>query len=176
MSDLEPATKRCRKNWIRVDTQGIPIEKYIANSKYKWVKSSKMSGKQYHKCKLYHHFGYKHEIRTFMIDNIEVLEECGSHIYDDPTNEKLKTDLCARVKQKVTNILDDTPNAKPGKVFEKLIFKEYNKYAFKEKYIQNFMKGLCKYVCDAAPVWQNIYGTLEILLAIYTKGACMAKW
>ena len=60
MSDLEPAAKRCQKNWIQVDTQGIPIEKYIANSKYKWVKSSKMSGKQYYKCKLYHCFGCKH--------------------------------------------------------------------------------------------------------------------
>jgi len=33
-----------------------------------------------------------------MIDNIEVLEEFGSHICDDSTNEKLKIGLPACIK------------------------------------------------------------------------------
>jgi hypothetical protein len=142
MSDSEPAAKRCRKNWIQVDTMGMSIEEYFKKSKYKWTKSSNMSGKQYYKCKLYHRFGCKHQVRTFMIENAEVLEECGNHICNDSANEIVKAGLPQRVKKEVIKILDDTPNTKPGKIFERIIFREQDKHAFKEKQIRNYVRSM----------------------------------
>ena len=112
MSTSEPAKKRQKKNWQRVETGGKSIEEYMESIKDKVSFSSEISGKKLHKCKHHTCFGCKNTTRTCKLGDTEVIEESGQHACNDKTLEKHVRCLSKHIKEKIQAELLNKPSIK----------------------------------------------------------------